>query len=112
MVVALSILLALTCLIPGAGKLAAHPRMRRSADHFGIAWPRYRLIGVAEVVAAGGVMIGLLWRPAGLMAAGGMTLLLVGALIAHRRAHDNARDAFPAVLALVVSTAYLAAAQS
>jgi len=32
-----------------------------------------------------------------------MALLLVGALIAHRRAHDSVRDALPAVVALIVS---------
>jgi hypothetical protein len=37
-----------------------------------------------------------------------MVLLLVGALIAHRRAHDSVRDAVPALVALVVSGAYLA----
>ena len=75
--------------------------MRHAATHFGIAWRRYRLIGVAEVAAAAGVLAGLLWRPAGLLAAAGMVLLMAGALIVHRRAHDQVREAFPALLALV-----------
>ena len=77
--------------------------------HFGIAWRRYRLIGVAELAAAAGILVGLSWRPAGLLAAAGMTLLLLGALIAHRRAHDSVREALPALLALAVSGVYLAA---
>jgi hypothetical protein len=38
-----------------------------------------------------------------------MTLLLLGALIAHLRAHDSVREALPAVLVLAVSGMYLAA---
>jgi hypothetical protein len=111
MFIAVSLLLVAVCLVPAAAKLAGHPKMRHAAQHFGIAWQRYRLIGVAELVAAVGVLVGLVWRPAGLLAAAGMVLLLIGALITHRRAHDNVRDALPAVVALVVSGAYLAAAQ-
>ena len=111
MFVAVSLLLAAACLIPAAGKLVGLPKMRRSASHFGIAWRHYRLIGVAELAAAAGILIGLFWRPAGLLAAAGMTVLLIGALISHRRAHDNVREALPALLALAVSGTYLAAAQ-
>jgi hypothetical protein len=111
MFVALSLLLVAVCLIPAAAKLTGHPTMRHAATHFGIAWRRYRLIGVAELAAAAGVLVGVFWRPAGLLAAAGMILLLVGALISHRRAHDSIRDALPAAVALAVSGAYLVAAQ-
>lgn len=110
MFVALSLLLVAVCLVPAAAKLAGHPAMRRAAAHFGVAWPRYRLIGVAELAAAAGVLTGLVWRPVGLAAAAGMTLLLVGALATHGRAHDNPRRAAPALIALAVSVAYLAVA--
>jgi hypothetical protein len=110
MFVAVSLLLIAVCLIPAAGKLAGHPKMRHAADHFGIVWRRYRLIGVAELAAAAGVLVGLLWRPAGLLAAAGMMLLLLGALVTHRRARDSIREAVPALAALAVTTAYLAVA--
>ena len=48
MFVTISLLLAAACLLPAAGKLLGHPKMRQSAAHFGIPWPRYRLIGAAE----------------------------------------------------------------
>jgi hypothetical protein len=111
MFIALSLLLVAVCIIPAAAKLAGHLKMRHAAQHFGIAWQRYRLIGVAELAAAAAVLLGLVWRPAGLLAAAGMILLLIGALITHRRAHDSLREALPAVLALVVSGTYLAAAR-
>ncbi len=63
--------------------------MRQSAAHFGIPWSRYRLIWVAELAAAAGVVIGLWWHPLGVASAAGMALLLVGALITHRRAEDG-----------------------
>ena len=91
MFVTVSLLLAAVCLLPAAGKLLGQPKMRHSAEHFGIPWPRYRLIGVAELAAAAGILVGLWWHPLGLAAAAGMTLLLIGALITHRRARTAAR---------------------
>ena len=110
MIVTVSLLLAAACLVPAAAKLASHPKMRRSAAHFGIPWPRYRLIGVAELAAAAGVLAGLWWHPLGLAAAAGMALLLLGALIAHRRAADGGKEMASAVLALAITIAYLAVA--
>ena len=110
MLVIISLLLAAACLLPAAGKLAGQPRMRQSAAHFGIPWPRYRLIGVAELAAAAGILIGLWWHPLGLAAAAGMALLLLGAIITHRKAADSAQEVAPAVLALLLTVAYMAIA--
>jgi uncharacterized membrane protein YphA (DoxX/SURF4 family) len=110
MFVTISLLLAVACLFPAAGKLLGHPRMRQSAEHFGILWPRYRLIGVAELAAAAGVLAGLWWHPLGIAAAVGMTLLLFGALITHRRAADSGKEMAPALVALAITIAYLAIA--
>ena len=110
MFVTISLLLAAACLLPAAGKLTGQPRMRKSAAHFGIPWPRYRLIGVAELAAAGGVLAGLWWHPVGLAAAAGMVLLLLGALITHRRAADSGKETAPALLALAITIAYLVVA--
>src|ERR1700759_2332075 len=107
MFVTISLLLATACLLPAAGKLLGHPRMRQSAEHFGIRWPRYRLIGVAELAAAAGVLAGLWWHPLGIAAAAGMTLLLTGALITHRRAADSGKEMAPVLLALTITIAYL-----
>ena len=61
MFVAVSLLLATVCLLPAAGKLLGHPKMRQSAAHFAIPWSTYQLIGAAELAAAAGVLIGLRW---------------------------------------------------
>ncbi len=110
MFVTIALLLAAACLVPAAGKLIGLPKMRQSAAHFGVAWPRYRLIGLAELAVAVGVLIGLWWHPLGVAAAAGMTLLLAGALISHRRAADSGKEMAPALLALAITIAYLAIA--
>ncbi len=110
MFVTISLLLAAACLLPAAGKLAGHPKMQQSAAHFGIPWPRYRLIGAAELAAAAGVLIGLWWHPLGVAAAAGMAVLLLGAIITHRKADDSAKDMAPALVALLLTLAYLAIA--
>ncbi len=110
MFVIISLLLAAACLLPAVGKLLGHPKMRQSAAHFKIPWPRYRLIGVAELAAAAGILIGLWWHPLGLAAAAGMALLLLGALITHRQAADSGKETAPALLALALTLTYLATA--
>jgi uncharacterized membrane protein YphA (DoxX/SURF4 family) len=107
MFVTISLLLAAACLLPAAGKLTGQPRMRESAAHFGILWSRYRLIGVAELAAAAGILIGLWWHPLGVAAAAGMAMLLVGAIVTHRKASDSVREAVPALVALLLTLAYL-----
>lgn len=112
MFVTVSLLLAAVCLLPAAGKILGHPKMRQSAAHFGISWPRYQLIGVAELATTACVLIGLWWHPLGLAAAAGMALLLLGAVITHRRAADSGKEMAPALLALAITLAYLAIALS
>src|SRR5436305_13690992 len=101
MFVTSSLLLAAACLFPAAAKLAGHPKMQQSAAHFGIPWPRYRLIGAAELAAATGILTGLWWHPLGVADAAGMALLLVGAIITHRKASDSAKEMAPALVALL-----------
>ena len=110
MFTALSRLLAAACLLPGSVKVLGHTKMQKSAAHFGIPWHHYRLIGVAELAAAAGVLAGLWWHPLGVAAATGMILVLIGALITHRRALDSAKEMAPALLSLAITIAYLAVA--
>ena len=110
MFTALSLLLAALCLLPSTAKLTAQPAMQASADHFGIAWERYRLIGVAELAAGFGVLAGIFWPPLGVAAALGMAALLAGALVSHARAGDGAKEMAPAIGILLVTIAYLAVA--
>ena len=110
MFITISLLLIAACLLPAAGTLTGQAKMRESAAHFGIPWSRYRLIGVAELAAAAGILIGLWWHPLGIAAAAGMAVLLAGALITHRKAADRAKEMAPAWLGLALTLAYLAIA--
>ena len=106
----LSLPLAAAYILPGLAKLLAHPKMRKAASHFGIPWSRYRLIGAAELAAAAGILLGIRWPSLGVAAAVGMVLLLLGALLTHRRAGDPAKEAMAALLVLLLTIAYLVAA--
>jgi hypothetical protein len=106
----LSILLAALCLLPSFAKLSGQPAMQASADHFGIEWPRYRLIGVAELAAAVGLLAGLAWPALGVAAAIGMAVLVTGAIAMHLRAGDTLQQMAPALVILIVTIAYLAVA--
>jgi hypothetical protein len=106
----LSILLAAICFLPSTAKLTAQPAMQASAEHFGVEWSRYRLIGVAELAAGFGVLAGLFWHPLGVAAATGMAALLGGALLMHARAGDSPKHMAAAIVSLLVTLAYLAVA--
>ena len=106
--VAVSVIYALMCLIPAAMKLSGAEKMRIAAQHFDIPWSRYRLIGVLELAAAAAVVVGVFAPFAGLLAAVGMTVLLIGAVIVHLRAGDTIGDYAAALLFLAASVGYLA----
>jgi hypothetical protein len=108
MLTVITLLLAAVCLVPAAGKLLAHSQMQASAAHFGIPWSQYRLIGIAELAAAAGVLAGLTVPALGIAAAVGMAVLLGIALLVHRQAADSPKDAIPAFVGLGLSVAYLA----
>lgn len=102
-----SLIYALLCAMPAMMKLRGTAKMRSAAEHFGIPWTRFRIIGYLEAAAATGVLLGIYWRPVGLAAALGMTALLVGALIFHRRAHDKFGEFISGLVFLVASAGYL-----
>ena len=55
-----------------------------------------------ELAAAAGVLAGLWRHPLGLAAATGIALLLVCALIMHRRAGDHGKETAPALITLLM----------
>ncbi|WP_328767027.1 DoxX family protein [Streptomyces sp. NBC_00286] len=81
-------------------------------SHMGLSAGLVRSIGLAEVAAAVGLIVGLFWQPLGIAAAIGFALTMVGAVGFHARAGDyadpatrgNAMTPF-ALIALSVATA-------
>ena len=57
--------------------------------------------------AGAGILTGLWLHPLGLTAAAATALLLLGAIITHRKSADSAKEMAPAWLALLFTLAYL-----
>jgi uncharacterized membrane protein YphA (DoxX/SURF4 family) len=102
-IIVLSIVLALAFVGAGASKLTGQSAMRAAATHFEIDWERYRLIGVVELAGAAGVLLGLAVTALGALAAIGLTLLMIAALVTHRRAGDPPSQMAPAAVLGVLS---------
>jgi hypothetical protein len=99
----LAIPLALVFAALGAAKLLALAPMRERAAHVGLTTAAYRRIGVLEIAAAAGLLLGVTVPAVGGAAGAGLLLLLAGALIAHLRQRDRATAVAPAaVLGLAV----------
>jgi hypothetical protein len=101
-------LLAAGFVAAGLPKVLARPAAVDNARQLGYPMPAFRLIGLAELAGAAGLLIGLYWAPLGVVAAVGLTLLVLGAVITHLRRKDPVKVLTPAVLYLVASVAVLA----
>ena len=91
----------------GSAKLAAVPAMRAKAEHVGFTVSAYRRIGLLEVLAVIGLLIGAFVPVIGALAAAGLLLLLAGAVVAHRRNGDGIREIAPAVVLGLVTLSFL-----
>ena len=91
----------------GSAKLAAVPAMRAKAEHVGLSVAAYRRIGLLEVLAVIGLLVGAFVPIIGVLAAAGLLMLLGGAVVTHLRNGDGLREIAPAVILGLVSLAYL-----
>ena len=98
------------CLIPAVPKLVGVQKMREGAQEMGIPFARYRLIGVLELAAFAGLLIGIWWPALGVAAGIGMVLLLAGALGFHVKNRDGLVALLPAVVCEILMIAYLVVA--
>jgi hypothetical protein len=92
----------------GSAKLAAVPAMRAKAAHVGFSVSAYRRIGLLEVLAVFGLLVGAFVPLIGALAAAGLLMLLGGAVVTHLRNGDGVREVAPALVLGLVSLAYLA----
>ena len=91
----------------GFAKLAAVPAMRTRAEHVGFSVSAYRRIGFLEVLAVLGLLAGVFVPLIGALAAGGLLILLGGAVVVHLRNGDGVREIAPAVMLAVLSLVLL-----
>jgi hypothetical protein len=91
----------------GSAKLAAVPAMRAKAEQVGFSVAAYRRIGLLEVLAVIGLIVGAFVPVIGALAAAGLLLLLGGAIVAHLRNGDGIREIAPAVVLGLVTLSFL-----
>lgn len=90
----LSVLLALVTLAAGAPKALLKGDVSAGLQsHMGLSAVLVRFIGLAEVAAAVGLIVGLFWQPLGIAAAIGFAITMVGAVGFHAKAGDYADPA-------------------
>jgi peptidoglycan/LPS O-acetylase OafA/YrhL len=106
----LSVLLAILFIGSGGIKLAGTKQSLQIRDRLGIDARLWSAIGGLEVAGAVGLLVGLVASVLGVAAAAGLSLLMIGALVAHGRASDL-RHVAPAVLMLVLSVALVIVAR-
>lgn len=110
MTLALAIPLAPVFAAFGLAKILGRAGMPERAAHVGFSAAAYRRIGILEVLAALGLLVGLVLPGVGIAAASGLMLLMIGAVGVHLRNGDGVRRVAPAAVLAVLAAAYLAAA--
>ena len=85
----LSIVLALTLLVTGGGKILNLPFSRRNRDNLSVHPVFWRVTGLLEVAATVGLAWGIGFVPFGLAAAIGVALLMIGALAFRLQSRDK-----------------------
>ena len=81
--------------------------MRARAEHVGFSVAAYRRIGLLEVLAVLGLLVGAFIPVIGALAAVGLLMLLGGALVTHLRNGDGPREIAPAVVLGLATLSYL-----
>jgi hypothetical protein len=98
-------LLAAAICYSAALKLTHRPKFVEGYRRAGV--PESWLNGLATLlfIAAAGLLVGLWWPPAGMLAAAGLVAYFVLAVVFHVRAKDTAHLATPVVLMLLSAAA-------
>jgi hypothetical protein len=107
-VVLVSIGLAVFFAVAGIMNIFYLQHSREDATHLGISSALTRFIGWCQIAAVFGLIAGLFWRPLAIAAATGVLLLLVGAVIAHRRVGDSVAKMVRALVVFVLTGFVLA----
>ena len=105
--VILAVLLGLAVTFSAVGKLRRMPQVVESMHHVGVSDSQIPLLAVIELLGALGLLVGI-WVPVlGWLAALGLTLYFLGAVIMHVRKKDTAKEFGPALGLMVLSIVVL-----
>jgi hypothetical protein len=106
--IVLSVLLAVEMAVTGAPKVIQLSAVRASAEHLGVSVDVDRLIGVAQVSAAVGLLLGIAFPVLSVVTGAAVCLLMAGAVGYHVKAADKVTAALPAVVTAAVAVAVIA----
>ena len=109
-IVVVSIALAVLFGVAGTVNTLYLEPARNDGQHLRMPPGLSRFVGLCQLGAAIGLFGGLCWRPLGVAAAVGLTLLMAGAVIMHRRVGDSGCATVPAMVVFVVA-GFVAAGQ-
>ncbi|MCW3842002.1 DoxX family protein [Micromonospora yasonensis] len=104
-IIVLTIILVSVLVAVAVPKLTGQVQMRDRMAHLGLSSTSTRLIGVLEVAAIVGLLVGLVWPPLGIAAAVGLAMQMIGAAIFHARAKDPVPVAVVPVVFAVAAAA-------
>lgn len=96
-IVVVSIGLAVLFGVAGTANILYLPTARKETQHLQISSGLGRFIGLCQLAGAIGLIGGMWCPPLGGAAAAGVMLLMIGAVIVHRRIGDSAQAMLPAV---------------
>jgi uncharacterized membrane protein YphA (DoxX/SURF4 family) len=102
--VVLTIVLAAVFLGAGIPKILGTKTSLRMRDQLQINPQLYRVVGFLEIAAVAGLLIGLVVPVLGAAAAGGLALLMIGAIVSHILAGD-AKGSLPAAVIFAATVA-------
>lgn len=109
--VVLSMIVALVSLGAGMPKALLQGEMpAQLEEHLGISQNLVRFVGLSEVAAAIGLVIGIWWHPLGIAAAAGLVIVFAGAVVMHARAGDfsDPKNRQSGVVAIVLAALSIA----
>lgn len=109
-IIVLSVLLALELAATGGMKVIGTGTARANAEHLGLSLGLSRLIGIAELAAAAGLLAGLVVKPLAIVTAAAVVVLMVGAVGYHVKARDKVAAVLPAVVTGLIAIAVMALA--
>lgn len=104
----LGILLGLVAIASAGAKLRQVPNVMESMAHVGVSKSLIPVLALLEILGALGLLIGI-WVPVlGLLAALGLTLYFLGAVLAHIRAKDSVKEFAAPLILFILSLIVLA----
>ena len=103
--IALTAVLAIILAGAGIPNIINSPSAQSRAEHLGVAPTLNRAIGILQLAATAGLLVGFAVRPLAIAAAAGVVLLMIGAVVSHVRVKDRVHAMIPALVVGLLAVA-------